>query len=209
MPADTHPQAATASPLRDGITIYFVRHGETDWNREARFQGQTDTPMNAKGRVQAQRNAETLAGHLQNPANLDYIASPLARTRETMEIIRTALHLDPKDYRTDDRLKEVSYGHWEGSLLSELPNIDPAGVAARARDPFHWRPNGGESYADLMVRTNDWLSSLTRDCVVVSHGGVSRTLRGGLYGIEGRELTLIEVPQDKILVLKRNEMCWL
>lgn len=195
--------------MRDRVTLYFIRHGETDWNRDARFQGQADIPMNATGRAQAHRNADALAPLLKNPAQLDFIASPSARTRETMKIVRTTLGLSPDDYRTDDRLKEVNYGHWEGSLSADLPRIDPDGVAARAKDPFQWRPSGGESYADLMVRTSDWLATIEKDSVVVSHGGVSRTLRGVLYGISGSELTLLEVPQDRVLILERSAMRWL
>ena len=74
--------------MRDGVSIYFVRHGQTDWNAEKRLQGQTDIPINARGRAQARRNGRLLAGYLADPAALDYVASPLGRTRETMEILR-------------------------------------------------------------------------------------------------------------------------
>jgi broad specificity phosphatase PhoE len=65
-------------------TLYFVRHGETDWNAEARLQGQQDVPLNAFGRVQAEEAGARLRALAPGYANLDYVASPLSRTRETM-----------------------------------------------------------------------------------------------------------------------------
>jgi broad specificity phosphatase PhoE len=91
-------------------TLYFVRHGETDWNAEARLQGQQDVPLNAFGRVQGEEAGARLRALAPGYANLDYVASPLSRTRETMELLRRTLGLDPALYRTDDRLKELSFG---------------------------------------------------------------------------------------------------
>ena len=80
--------------------LYYIRHGETDWNVEARLQGGRDIPLNANGRAQATHSGEVLrellAHDALDPASLDYIASPLGRTRETMERVRTALALDPE-----------------------------------------------------------------------------------------------------------------
>lgn len=195
--------------MRPGITIYFVRHGQTDWNAAARYQGQRDIALNDIGRGQARRNGETLARTIAAPASLDYVASPLSRARETMQIMRRALGLPELDYRTDELLKEVNYGHWEGRLASDLAIQDPEGLAVREKDPFRWRPIGGESYADMMVRTDAWLASVTRDTIVASHGGVSRTVRGRVLGIPDQEMLRLEVPQDRILVLRDGNATWL
>ena len=89
--------------------LYYIRHGETDWNREARLQGQRDIPINATGRAQARKCGELLkelfARDAIDAGALDYVASPLGRARETMEIARAVLGLD-RDYRTDERLAE-------------------------------------------------------------------------------------------------------
>jgi broad specificity phosphatase PhoE len=195
--------------MRADVTIYFIRHGETSWNAEFRYQGQADVPMNEIGRAQARRNGEALAQLLPGIADADFVASPLARARETMEIVRDVLGLDPKLYRIDERLKEAHYGEWEGTLLADLPRVDAEGMQARIRDPFRWRPQGGESYEDLMARAVDWLGTVERDAVVVSHGGVSRVLRGHILGLDPATVPGLDVPQDRVLVLRREGIDWL
>lgn len=195
--------------MRDGITIYFVRHGETDWNAARRYQGQRDIPLNERGRAQARRNGGALASLLPGIADADYVASPFQRARETMEIVRGCLGLAPSGYRVDGRLKELNYGHWEGVLQADLPVIDPAGLAEREKDPLRWRPIGGESYADLLARTIEWLGSVERDTVVAGHGGVGRAMRAHLLGLAPETIPDLESPQDRVLVLTRGSMRWL
>jgi broad specificity phosphatase PhoE len=195
--------------MRDGITLYFVRHGETDWNAERRYQGQRDIPLNAKGREQARRNGVTLASRMPAIATAQFVASPLGRARETMEILRAGMGLSAADYTLEDRLKELSYGAWEGQLQDELIHVDPEGWAARTLDPFRWRPRGGESYADLLVRCAEWLDGVEHDTVVASHGGVSRCLRGHVLGLDPASIPELESPQDRVLVLRKGEMSWL
>lgn len=196
--------------MRDTPTIYFIRHGETDWNAARRYQGQADIPLNDIGREQARRNGQALRALLPGIAEAKYFASPLGRTLETMRIVRAQLGLDPDGFTIDARLIELNYGHWEGQLLSDLPRTDPQGLAARASDPFHWRPEGGENYADLTQRLTSWLAELAEPCVVVSHGGVSRALRGLLVeAIRPEDISQLDVPQDRILRLSGGELDWL
>lgn len=196
--------------MKDGVTIYFVRHGETDWNRFRRYQGQTDIPMNDNGRAQARRNGEALRQLLPAIATASYVASPLVRTLETMRIIRATLGLDPEGFHIEPRLIELNYGHWEGQLAADLPMTDPDGIAARAADPYLWRPQGGENYVDVSARLGAWLGSLDRDTVAVSHGGVSRALRGLMIdGLDRAGILDLDVPQDRILVLRKGAVDWL
>ena len=195
--------------MRADVTIYFIRHGETDWNAQSRYQGQADVPMNETGRAQARRNGEALRPLLPEIGGFNFVASPLLRARETMEIVRSALTLEPLDYTLDERLKELNYGHWQGIFAKDLPGIDAAGIEARSRDTFRWRPKGGESYEDLMARSVDWLGGVTGDTVVAGHGGVSRVLRGHLYGLDAASVPELPVPQDRILVLRRDGMEWI
>jgi probable phosphoglycerate mutase len=196
--------------LKAGVSLYFVRHGETDWNRAQRYQGRRDIPLNDTGRSQARRNGRVLAEALGAAAgSLDYVASPLLRARETMELVRTELALPAAGYRTDDRLSEIHYGHWEGQLWSELPRTDPEGYAARQADPWSWQPTGGESYRMLSQRVALWLADMHRDAVVVAHGGVSRALRGLVLRLEGADVTRLPVPQDKVLLVQDGSIRWL
>jgi probable phosphoglycerate mutase len=196
--------------LKRGITIYFIRHGETDWNRDRRYQGQKDIPLNATGRDQAARNGRVLAAAMgQRVAGIDYVASPLQRARETMQIVRGELGLAPEAYRLDDRLKEVHYGDWEGQLQDDLLSGDPEGCAARERDAWGWQPRGGESYAMMSRRVAWWLGEVARDTVVVAHGGVSRALRGLVLDLPKSEVPGLPVPQDKVLVVADGTVSWL
>ena len=202
--------AAPGQPvLKPGVTLYVVRHGETDWNRDARYQGQADIPLNETGRAQARRNGEILRPMMPQIANADFVSSPLARAIETARILRTAMGLAPDTFRREPQLMEVHYGYWEGHLATELQVTDPEGVAAKALDPFGWRPRGGESYADLSDRIAAWLKTVERDTVAISHGGVSRVARGVVLGLDTLEVPYLDVPQDKVLILRDGEMGWL
>ena len=162
--------------------FYFMRHGETDWNVEGRLQGQRDIPLNTVGYGQAAACGEILRDLLaregRDPASFDYVASPLARARKTMELVRAGLGLDTRDYRLDARLAELSFGCWEGLTFAELKRnaADVAALATREHDKWGFRPPGGESYADLLVRVRQWQETVARDTIAVAHGGVARTL---------------------------------
>ena len=99
---------------------YVVRHGQTEWNAEYRLQGQADTDITETGRKQADQNGRKLAGLIDDSHPFDFVASPMRRTRETMERIRVAMGLAPDGYRTDARLMELHFGDWQGFTFAEL-----------------------------------------------------------------------------------------
>ena len=195
--------------IRSGVTVYLVRHGETDWNRDLRYQGQQDIPLNVIGRAQALRNGQTLRKFLPPIADAKFVSSPLGRARETMEIVRAALDLQPEAYAIEERLKELSYGTWEGQLQADLPQADPQGWQDRAKDAFRWRPQGGESYEDLMKRTVEWLAEVDRDTVAAAHGGVVRTLQAHVGGLDVERVPVLDAHQDRVLVLKEGSVSWI
>ena len=118
-------------------TIYYIRHGETEWNAEGRLQGAQDIPLNDLGRKQAACAggilADLFARDGRSDASLAFVASPLGRARLTMELVRDTLKLPPDDYAVDDRLREIGYGHWEGSTLAQAQLSYPD-VFAGTRD---------------------------------------------------------------------------
>jgi probable phosphoglycerate mutase len=201
-------EPARATLLKPGLTLYLIRHGETDWNRDARYQGQRDVPLNETGRAQSRRQGEVLKS-LPGISSFDFVSSPLERAIETMRIILSALERDETAFATDPQIRELSYGHWEGQLAADLPKSDPAGLAGKISDPFRWRPRDGESYADLQERVSAWLSRLDKDTVAVTHGGVSRVARGAIFGLEHDLIPFLDVPQDRILEIRDGGMRWL
>jgi probable phosphoglycerate mutase len=168
-------------------TIYYIRHGETEWNAQGRLQGGQDIPLNDLGRRQAAAAGSILAGLFardgRSEASLAFIASPLGRARLTMELVRGALELPPHDYAIDDRLREIGYGRWEGATLAEMQLADPETFAKRQAEKWTMPPPGGESYAEVAARMIDWYRQLTADTVAVAHGGTARALMVAL-GIE-------------------------
>ncbi len=191
------------------FTLYFIRHGQTDWNVAGRIQGQTDIPINEVGRGQARRNGEVLAGLLSSPQEFDFIASPLSRPCETMEIIRDALGLEPKDFPTDKRLMEIRFGEFEGMTFDEISEKMPEEFARRQKDIWRNAPPGGESYSELTARVEEWYHGLERDTICVAHGGVSRSLRGVVLKLPPAEIVELDVPQDKVLKVEAGQIEWL
>ncbi len=182
------------------MIVYVVRHGQTDWNAEFRFQGQKDIPLNELGRAQAAGNGMALSRIIRQQAtDFDFVSSPLGRTRHTMELLRAAMGLDPKDYRTDNRLKEVCFGDWEGLTIAELQSHYPDRVAARAAAngiSFH-RETTRKAMKFSPGGSAPWLNSIDRPTVCVSHGGVIRSIFRLVADTEKDEACQMHVPQTR------------
>ncbi|MGI2035185.1 histidine phosphatase family protein [Rhizobium panacihumi] len=190
------------------MLIYVIRHGQTDWNAEGRLQGQKDIDLNDYGRSQATANGEELSGLIDDRvADFDFVSSPMARTRETMELARKAMGLPPKDYRIDERLRELSFGDWEGFTLKEVRQREPERLAARKAEKWGFIPPGddAESYEILSWRVGAWLQSVTQPTVCVCHGGVIRTLFRLVGDMSEDDAASIPIPQDRILGINRDE----
>ncbi|MBD0348367.1 MAG: histidine phosphatase family protein [Thermoleophilia bacterium] len=162
-------------------TVLLVRHGETDWNRDRRIQGQSDPPLNAAGREQARDLAERLAG-----TRLDAVyASDLRRARETAEILAARLAMPVV---VDPQLRELDFGSWEGWTVEELQERDPENVA-------RWLETGeavwerGETHADLARRVRTAVARLAEihaggQILLVAHGGPVRALLMEAEGLD-------------------------
>ncbi len=185
--------------------IVFIRHGETDWNRQARLQGQRDIALNPLGRRQAARNGRILP-LLLGGADWRFLASPLARATDTMAIALAAAGMAGRAFDTDERLKEMAFGRWEGLTLAEVAQANPAGGKNRDADKWRFVPPGGESYADLSERIGGWLADRDGPAVVVAHGGVLRVLHHRLGGVAAAEAPYLAVPQDRIFVFSQGRV---
>ena len=190
--------------------LYYVRHGETDFNRQGRLQGRRDTVLNAHGRLQAAECGvllrELFARDHRRPQDFKYVASPLKRARETMEIVRATLGLQPHDYKVDARLFEIAYGEWEGLTLQEIETQNASVLSARERDKWDFAPPGGESYRELADRIGKWYGSLTADSVVAAHGGGVRALMAILNIVSEEQATRAQIEQGVIYVFADGKM---
>lgn len=188
--------------------LILIRHGETDWNREGRLQGGRDIPLNALGRMQAAEAAGRLKTLAPDFATLDYVGSPMHRARETMDILRTELGLDVGGYRTDERLRELTFGEWEGFTWREIRAAEREQAQLRTRDKWGFVPPGGESYSMLAERIRPVLAELPRETVLVSHGGVARAVLALVGAVPPQKAALVEIWQGKILVVSGNRADW-
>ena len=183
-------------------TVYYIRHGETDWNVEGRLQGHQDIPLNARGRAQAAHCGGVLrdlfARDGRDPATLDYVSSPLGRARQTMELARMALGLVADGYAIELRLTEISFGQWEGFTIAQLRNRDPQRIAQREHDKWHFVAPGGESYKAVAARMRAWYEALSRDTVVTAHGGTARGLMASLGIAKPAAAPLIDIAQGVV-----------
>ncbi|MER8518622.1 histidine phosphatase family protein [Mesorhizobium sp. M0644] len=191
--------------------VYIVRHGQTAWNAEARLQGQADTDLNELGREQASRNGRRLAELIDKPEDFDFVASPMRRTRETMERLRAAMKLDPHAYRTEPLLVELSFGDWQGFTFAELEANDPGSTRHRRLDKWNFQPpgEGAESYQMLLERVKPWFDALDRQTVCLTHGGVMRVMFRFVLGMSEQDAVSMEVPQDRVLRLDGRRLEWL
>jgi probable phosphoglycerate mutase len=191
--------------------LFLVRHGETAWNAELRLQGQADTEMTARGRAQARRNGRRLGVLIDDPEAFQFVASPLWRARETMELIRVAMLLPAAGYDLEPRLMELHFGDWQGFTLDEIEARAPGSTAARLRDKWEFLPPGAgaESYGMLLERVRPWFEGLTKPTVAVAHGGVVRAVFRMAAGLPADEAAALEICQDRVLRVEGAKLEWL
>jgi broad specificity phosphatase PhoE len=191
-------------------TVYYLRHGETDWNVAGRLQGRRDVPLNTRGRAQGTHCGGILrdlfARDGRDPVDLDYVSSPLGRARQTMELARAALGLPPDGYRVEPQLAEISFGEWEGFTIAQLHARDPQRIAAREHDKWHFLPPGGESYVMVSARMRVWHENLARDTVAVAHGGTARGLMAYLGIAKPAAAPLVDIAQGVVYVFQGDRM---
>lgn len=192
--------------LKAGITLYFSRHGETEANREKRYSGRRDTPLTDKGRGQALAVGEILKREVGMRPQLAFVSSPLRRARTTMEIIRESLGLPPGGYTTDKRIEEIDLGLWDQRTDAEARALDPALFDARGADKWHVHVPGGENYAEVAARAADWAQSLAADTFAVSHGALTRILRGLLLGLNWQAMSSLDEPQGVVFRVRGNSV---
>ncbi len=162
------------------MTLYLVRHGETDWNLESRIQGQTDTPMNENGRRQAQELAEQVS--LELPKIQRIYSSRQQRALETAMIIGRRISVPPVVHQG---LEEMCLGEWEGYTWRQVREAYPDQYQTWKQNRRYQATPGGESYQQLLDRLLPALDDIIRkegqDCLIVTHSAVIMTLMSYVY----------------------------
>ena len=168
-----------AAPMHGSATLFLVRHGETDWNAAGRWQGQTDVPLNPRGREQARE----VAARLRGAGLAAVVSSDLLRARSTAEIVAAELGLTVN--HLDAALRERRFGCFEGLTREEVAARFPEAWARYVADPGP-APPGGESREELLGRLLPAIASaaarLPGPLLVVLHGGAMRALLAGQVG---------------------------
>jgi broad specificity phosphatase PhoE len=187
-------------------TILLFRHGESQWNRSNRIQGQTDaaSPLTLNGVQQARDYGRALIELLgADIGQWTIIGSPLARCVQTISVMCDQAQLDFDQVVFDDRLKEICCGDYAGKLRSEVEVIDPTLFKGKLENSWYFRCPNGETLEQISHRLKKWLNDRqqTEKLIVVTHGVASKVLRG-LYG-EGKMAQALaeDSPQNAYFVL--------
>lgn len=170
--------------------LCLVRHGQTDWNLEGRYQGQSDVPLNEQGRIQAQ----ALARELQDSRFAAIYTSDLKRARETAEIIGASVQIP---VTLEPRLREINQGEWEGQLVEVIKARYFKLWQQRDANPAIVRLPGGETVQEVADRVYAALNEIVgqhpgTSIIIVSHGLALATVICKAQGLQiGQAYTVI------------------
>ena len=159
--------------------ILLIRHGKTDWNVEVRFQGLTDIPLNDYGYQQASKTA----ARLKSWQGAAIYSSPLKRAMQTAEAISGGAPVIPLN-----GLTEISFGDWEGSLVSDIRMKDKEALEAWHQDGFFAIPQNAETWESIYSRVskavNVCLESEKERIMIIAHGGILRAIMINLLQLD-------------------------
>ncbi|WOO37539.1 histidine phosphatase family protein [Anaerocolumna sp. AGMB13020] len=178
------------------MTLYLIRHGQTDWNVAGRIQGSHDSELNENGRKQAKKLGETI---LESQIQLSTIyTSPQKRAYKTAELIGS---VTDKPVIPIKGLEEISHGLWEGLTWEEVKLKYPQEYGQWFENRRYAKAPGGESYDEMLKRVLSALHSITtthkESAAVVTHGGVIMCL----------QCYLTDTPFDEMRKFKAKNTC--
>ena len=189
-------------------TFILVRHGESEWNRAGRIQGQVNSPLTVLGINQAKAIRDYLSGILLNQ-ELEIYTSPLDRALQTAEIIAQGIDYPSRKIIIEERLNDFNLGEISGTFgWDKVAEIFPEQAQLRLQDPMRFHPSGGESGAEFEARLRSLLEDLMDDGtlkLMVSHGIVNKFIRGILKNLSGKEMVELGESQNTIYRLEQGE----
>jgi probable phosphoglycerate mutase len=185
-------------------SLFLMRHGAIVQHAPRRFVGQTDHPLTEEGRQQALLWRQALADVPFAAA----VCSDLTRCRQTAALVLGERGLD---VRPEPRLREIALGHFEGLTVDEVRERFPGAYERRGCDIAGFRPQGGESFADVKARAVAALTELAPLCgnvLVVAHGGVNRTVLCHALGLDLAHMFRLGQDYCRLNLLDLGPDCW-
>ena len=180
-------------------TVYLIRHGQTTWNRAGRLQGQADSPLTLLGTQQAEAIGQTLKDIIGEQKYV-FWSSPLGRTKQTTSIICDIIEFRYEEVVFDDRLVEITLGDRDGyKSWKALFEDFPEDMARREKDPWNFFHPNGESSQMVQERLRPFIKKI---CdidglhIIVTHGVVSKIIRGMYLDLTPEEVFSLDRPQD-------------
>ncbi len=157
--------------------IFVLRHGQTEWNLEGRYQGRMNSELTEKGRAQAALQGLLLAKATKGRSDISAYCSPQKRAVHTAQIALGPIGMSAVQ---DERLCEISFGAWEGLTFEQITTGWPEQMKHAEQDDLDWQFSapGGESLEIMKMRIQSFLSSLQAPSIIITHGITSRLLRG-------------------------------
>jgi len=186
-------------------TIILIRHGQTVWNEEGRFQGRLNSPLTKKGKLEAKENAKKLKKNIEDFENIKIFSSPLGRARDTAYIICDELGISRDRIIFDDRIIEFNYGIFEGQKREDMMKLQE--FHDREANKWSYEIENGESYILVQDRVKDFLNSIKDEekVIIVAHEMVNRTIRGVYCDYNNSVILRLKQPNDVILYLNNKE----
>jgi broad specificity phosphatase PhoE len=197
------------------LTLYIVRHGETDWNKEGRIQGRLNSNLTEKGR----QNAQLLGERLKEIDFAKIISSPSGRTIETTELIRGERNVL---VQPNKKIMEMDLGPWQGLLKSEIKEQYYDVYECFMNRPDLYQNEDAESFIDFYKRAEDFLHELksskqTGNLLIVTHGLFIKALFLAIKGIEikdfwteptveGTSLSIVKIDKKETKFMLEGDM---
>ncbi len=197
------------------IKLILIRHPETDWNKQKRYMGSADIPLNNKGKKQAR----IISGYFKNENISVIYSSKLKRALETAKFIAKSHNLKVKQ---DERLNEIDFGGWEGLTFEQIQKKHPGLAREYLLKPQNIKIPGGESFSEFKNRISAFLEEVLAkekgNVAIVSHGGVNRVIICELLKIpfshlwqikqDGGAINTIEIYDNTNVISLLNHVLW-
>jgi len=189
--------------------IYLIRHGQTTWNRAGRLQGQADSPLTLLGTQQVEAIGKKLK-EIIGIKKYSVWSSPLGRTKQTTSIICDQTNFKYENVVFDKRLVEITLGDRDGyKSWKALFEDFPKDMARREKDPWNFSHPNGESSQMVWERVRPFMekiANLEGIHVVVTHGVVSKIIRGMYLNLSPEKIFSLDRPQNAFHRLQNGKV---